>query len=258
MDEKGLAYFFRTSDSEPPRRSWACPDESLLAAYVDGHLDSPARQHAETHVADCSYCLRQVAFLVRTESPQALAEVPHTLLAQARALVASDEATRLRLAWRWGAVAAVAASAAIGAALWLGRPGKLSTPTQTPIPPPAQVVSPLPAIVPPSVTPNLMRSGSRGAVLPQVLSPRDGSVVSGDQLEVRWKEIPKTLFYEIRVVTAEGDLVWEGRTEATKARLPQEVQLQPGQKYFIWVRAHLPEGKTVQSRAVAFHIADNS
>jgi len=54
------------------------------------------------------------------------------------------------------------------------------------------------------------------------------------------------------MVTAEGDLVWEARVEGTQARLPEDVQLAAGEKYFVWVRAHLPEGKTVQSKVVGF------
>jgi hypothetical protein len=79
-------------------------------------------------------------------------------------------------------------------------------------------------------------------------------VVPGEGLEVRWRGVPGSLFYEVRLVTAEGTNVWEGRTEATAAPLPAGVGLLPGQKYYVWVRAYLSEGKTLKSAATGFRV----
>ena len=76
----------------------------------------------------------------------------------------------------------------------------------------------------------------------------------GDGLEVRWRGVPGSLFYEVHLVTADGSVVWEGRTEATEATLPAGVHLVPGQKYYVWVRAYLSEGKTLKSPAAGFSV----
>jgi hypothetical protein len=65
-----------------------------------------------------------------------------------------------------------------------------------------------------------------------------------------------TVFYDIRVVTAEGDLVLESKTEDTHLRIADNIPLQPGAKYFVSVRAHLRQGKSVKSGIVSFHISE--
>ncbi len=70
--------------------------------------------------------------------------------------------------------------------------------------------------------------------------------------------MPRSLFYEIRVVTAEGDLVWRERIEGSRVQFPAGVQLVKGQKYFVWVRAYLPEGKTAKSAVVGFNVGGNN
>lgn len=86
----------------------------------------------------------------------------------------------------------------------------------------------------------------------QLIFPREGSVLPHSEVEFRWKSVRGSHFYEIRVVTAEGDVVWEGRVETTRARLPDNIELVPGREYFVSVRAYLPEGKTLKSPTVRF------
>jgi hypothetical protein len=76
-------------------------------------------------------------------------------------------------------------------------------------------------------------------------------------VEFRWKALPESLFYELSLVTEEGDLVWEERFEETHASLAEDVEISPGRKYYVWIRAHLPEGKTLKSRAVRFNVKDD-
>jgi len=78
--------------------------------------------------------------------------------------------------------------------------------------------------------------------------------VPGDGLEIRWRGVRDALVYEVRLVTSEGSLVWEGQTEATEATLPADVRLEPGRKYYVWVRAYLSEGRTLKSDAFGFSV----
>jgi hypothetical protein len=75
-------------------------------------------------------------------------------------------------------------------------------------------------------------------------------------LDFRWESLADAVFYDIRVVTAEGDLVLESKTEDAHLRMADDIPLQPGAKYFVSVRAHLREGKTVKSSIVSFRISE--
>ena len=65
-----------------------------------------------------------------------------------------------------------------------------------------------------------------------------------------------TVFYDIRILTPEGDLILESKTEDTHLQIADEVRLEPRAKYFVSIRAHLRKGKTVQSSIVSFRISE--
>ncbi|MCJ7503165.1 MAG: fibronectin type III domain-containing protein, partial [Acidobacteriia bacterium] len=174
------------------------------------------------------------------------AAVPAGLLLRARQLAETRAAVPGRPAWRWGAVAAATAGLMVIAAISLREP-------RTPVTPPAPASS-LPAApaAPTPATSRTIRREQRKAAELQLIFPREGSVLSRSEVEFRWKSVRGSQFYEIRVVTAEGDVVWEGRVETTQARLPDNIELAPGREYFVSVRAYLPEGKTLKSPTVGF------
>jgi hypothetical protein len=107
-------------------------------------------------------------------------------------------------------------------------------------------------LAPPSVR-NAQKRGS----LPELISPLEGAVISRKGMEFRWREVRGSLDYDLIVVTAEGNVTWEKRTESTHVQLPPDVLLTPGQKYFAWVRANLPDGKSVKSAVVSFQIENH-
>jgi hypothetical protein len=94
------------------------------------------------------------------------------------------------------------------------------------------------------------------AQLPVVVFPRNGATLRRSELDLRWQPLADTVFYDIRVVTAEGDLVMESKTEDTHLRIADNIPLQPGAKYFVSVRAHLRQGQTVKSGIVSFRISE--
>jgi len=79
-------------------------------------------------------------------------------------------------------------------------------------------------------------------------------MLSRGELEFRWEPVPDAVFYEVSVVTAAGDSAFAKKTEATRLRLPDEVPLASGAKYYVSVRAYLREGKTAKSGFVSFHV----
>ena len=89
-----------------------------------------------------------------------------------------------------------------------------------------------------------------------VLFPRDGATLQRSELDFRWEPVADTAFYDVRVVTAAGDLIQETKTEDTHLRIADDIQLVPGGKYFVSIRAHVREGKTVKSNIVSFRISE--
>jgi hypothetical protein len=95
------------------------------------------------------------------------------------------------------------------------------------------------------------------AAAPDVLYPRQGGVVSPTGIEFRWKRVPTALSYDIRLVTEDGNVVWEGRTEDSRVNLPSSVHATAGESYYVRVCANLPEGKTVTAKVVGFTVKNS-
>jgi uncharacterized protein YndB with AHSA1/START domain len=90
----------------------------------------------------------------------------------------------------------------------------------------------------------------------EILYPQEGGVVPAHEIEFRWATAESALFYEVSLVTADGDLVWQSRIEQTQARLPPEVRLIPKEKYYVWIRAQFSEGGAVKSKTIAFEVSE--
>jgi len=230
----------------PRPHRFHCLDEHQLAAYVDQQLIGAERERVESHLAKCDSCLRQVGFL--TKQSQVVAGLaPASLLHRAEQF---ETAAREKApgSWRWVSVAAAMTFVAIGVALWheehMESPSRMVATAQEPAPPtPRNKVK--------SEGDTAIRSLSPSASLPVVLSPQPGAIVDASDFTIRWEPVPNAAAYEVRVVTAEGDLVWRNRVHGNSVNPPRET-LRPGLKYFVWVRAWLANGKTQQSAAVGF------
>ena len=105
--------------------------------------------------------------------------------------------------------------------------------------------------MPMAVSSSAALSISPPASLPILLSPQPGAIVHPSDFSIRWEAVPNAVAYEVRVVTADGDLVWHKRVRENSVTTPKQ-SLRPGTKYFVWVRAWLADGKTQQSAAVGF------
>jgi hypothetical protein len=241
------------ADAAGARRTWRCPDEDLLAAYIEQRLDELEKQRVESHLADCDFCLGQVTFLMGTQEAGEPAAVPPRLLRQASDLLTAQGSAAPRAVWRWGAVAAATASLLVIVVISLHRPGTKLVPLS---PPPAEQPQapalPIPETVSRPANASTIRREQKKAQELKFVSPREGSVLTPGEVLFRWKPVRDCEFYEVRLVSAEGDLLWEERVTGTQTRLPANLELVSGQQYFVWVRAYLPEGKTLKSPAVGF------
>ena len=276
MNEQRLTRLLRSKVQAPGRRGWRCPDETLLAAYVDRGLPGEARSRVESHLAGCDACLEQVAFLVRPPSGEA--PVAPGAVARARTLVASAPARWRPLVLRWGTAAAGVACVVLVAVLQFGQPGApkapktLRAPISAPVEPaaavrqnanPAGPVSAAPSAAParpavrPAVpTPPRVRTSPSGASVFAIVFPATNATLPRRGLEIRWQVVPGALYYEVDLVDAEGTVLWQSRVEGVSSRPPDDVRLEAGARYFVWVHAHLSSGGTIRSVAVPFSIGE--
>jgi hypothetical protein len=242
--------------SEDAGHTWRCLDEMEIAAYAEGRLDPRSRQRVEFHLAKCGFCLGQVGFLVRNQTESFPEEVPKSLVARARDFVDRRRNPPLAPAWAWGSAAAALGGLAIMAVLSFQKP-ELVIP-HAPMPgPPSSTVRPATPVQKPSILSSpSVRGPSKKSNTPRILSPLEDATITRGKIEFRWRGVGESQLYEVHLVTAEGDLVWTGRTQGTEIAPPPDVQLVPGRKYYVWVVALSPAGQGIKSPAVSFRVAE--
>ena len=255
MDEREIVRMIRAqARRQPAHRGWRCPSAEQVAAYLEQRLGAKDKASFEEHLAHCDFCIGLISSLVRQQKAEEPVEAPAHLVRQA--IDAVLEKASAGRAWRW-VLAPALTTIVVASAVLLKSPQ------------PAQVTPPNVPIVEKAAPPTpVTKSQSRPPVMPEVrslktpttslqlLEPRSGSIVHGE-LRFHWKAVAKAVYYEIRVVNAEGDPVWRAESTDPAAQLPAGFSLHPG-KYFVWVLAHLSDGRTVKSEAVAFRIANAS
>ncbi len=227
----------------------------MLVAYADGRLEGKSQLQLERHLAECNHCLNELAFLLRAQEPAEECEVSPALLARARSLAETKPAFGWKPEWSWTALSAAAVLLVLAVSLELRKPRVIPT-----SPVPAAVTSekgastPPPVVQPSAPAPPAVRNSQKRSAAPQLIFPPERAIISRKDVEFRWREVKGSIDYEILVVTAEGNVVWKTRTESTHARFPDNITLIPQKKYFVWVRADLPEGRAEKSAAVSFRV----
>jgi len=250
MKDHELIRALRARRRTGPKRGWRCLDEHLLAAYADNRLADDQRRKIEAHLSRCGYCLDQVAALAQLSGGHVPANVPADLLVRAREIGSTTPLRGWTPAWGWSAAGAAAAGVVLATFLWMRQP----QPGMPPVVPeiPRAVVS-VPVTVPlPAQSPEAVRSRTSVPLELELIHPGEGAVLAGRNLEFRWSPVARSLFYEVRLMTAEGALIWEERAETNDIRVPRTVRLEAGKKYYVSVLAYLPDGKTVKSKTVGF------
>jgi hypothetical protein len=245
MNKQQLTNLLSILDENAALRTPDCPGDHEIAAGVAGQLPAQARGQFQRHVADCDFCIRQVGLLSRLHEVEPDQSVSEFLLARARRMGGSNTRPTIRYAPRW-AVAAVVVLAVTFAMNW-----DLLT---APAPEVTSAGSPGP--VSPDTGPQQSRNLNSRLGVPQVLAPANGATIDPDSLVFQWSEVPDSLFYDVRIVTDEGDLIWQERVEDTKLGLPGHLQLKPGSEYFVQVDAYLAAAKSISSRHVPFTVKE--
>ena len=219
-----------------PGRGPACPDEHLIAAYVDGAIEeNSSRTTVEVHLADCDHCLALVGLLSRERLLEDAEPVPERAFARAVSLVQAKPARYGISMPQWAVAAVVLVS--------LGSLVRVSQEATSPHVAPAG-----------ETAPTTRATASQTQAL-TVLSPSAGATIHADDLAVRWTTVPGSRYYDVRVVTDEGGVVSEQKVVGNEWRPGTLLGLHPGSDYFVRVDAFIADDKTVSSKHIAFRIA---
>jgi hypothetical protein len=232
MHEDELESRLRTATDGLRMRTARCPDEHDVAAYVDGTLPTEAGERLEKHLADCDACLALVGFLSRGREQNPDEQVSELAVERARSLIRPKRGSWPRSIPQLAAAAAV--MLAVSTLVVLQAPG--------PIPEADEAA------------PRQTRSATLTTGDLQVMSPAAGALVDPAELSVRWRAVPGSRYYEVRVLSEAGDLVHEERVEGTEWRPGRSIDLRAGGEYYVQVDAYPADSKSVSSEHVPFRI----
>ena len=230
-------------------RQLDCPDDYDLASYMEGGLNEKAHKRFESHLADCGFCMERVGLLGRARDTEAESPVPDLLLARSAKLAKDQDGSkagyripnlRLNYARRWAAAAVVVL--AIGLLMNLESPKQVTQEST----PPGGSLSPI----------RQERNIDPYALVPKIISPAENSTINPRSQQFVWAPVRGSLYYQIRIVSDEGDLVWQERVNGTQWALPPQVLLIHDSEYFVRVDAYLAESKSLNSDYVVFKVTD--
>jgi hypothetical protein len=234
MQTREIIALFRASAETHAEATAACLPPALLAACHDGELSDAERVSVDAHLAACDRCLGQLAALSRaTPEREAETGVPASLIAQAEALITPHARTAAAPRWRWALPLAAALLLAVNLVL---------------------VSSHRPNSEPGSTAAPQTRYPDRNLVRPRLLAPTEGSVIRPGKQLFRWTEAPGALFYDVRLVSVDGDLLLRERVDGTRWLIPENFRLETGEEYFVRVDAFLSDAKYLSSEHVVFRV----
>ena len=224
-------------------RQLDCPDDYDFASYIEGGLSEKEHIGFEQHLSDCDFCLERVGLLGRAGDREAESRVPELLLARAAKLAKNQDGDNInplmRHTRRWAAAAVVVL--AIGILMNL-ESFKQVTPGSIP--------------AGGSLSANRQeRSIGPYALVPKLISPLENATIDPRTQQFVWAAVRDSLYYQIRIVSDEGDLLWQERVVGTQWGLPPELALAVDADYFVRVDAYLTESKSLNSDYVVYRVA---
>lgn len=242
MDEHAQSELLKLQFAELTGRTPFCPEDQQIAEYFDGAATVVERIKLENHLTDCRFCLARIGMLQRLQADPVGKRVPEEELATAK--VMGHKPVRPRKLWpAWAAAAVV--FIAVGVYFQLA--------TSTPV---AREAFPRIHESEPSSAPRETRKLDPTALGPRFLAPEEGLAVSSDEGVFRWTAVPNCLYYQLRIVSEEGDLLWQVRVDGTEWKLPSGLKLSPGAEYYVRVDAFMSEAKFLQSDYLLFRFED--
>ncbi len=239
MERRKLIELLGEAPGHAPRHREPCPDEKKIALYMDGDLQELELETMIRHIVDCNHCIDVIASMARARS-QDLSEPDDLTMAKAyRMSEANSNQTGVKKTSnfpRWAAAAVMVL--AIGALA--ERFTNDTTPAVT--------------AVTESASLNTERYAKPLAKIPRILTPVEESVVNPANFTFNWLEVTGSLYYDIRIVSDDGDLVTIERVWGTQWNLPTDIGLQDGEEYFVRVDAFISDGQPLSSKHIVFKV----
>jgi hypothetical protein len=228
---------------DPGNKMPFCPDNQHIAEYFDNEVGESDKKQLERHFVDCRYCRARIGIMERSENTHADVRIPETLLAKAKQLSTGPGRRRGRRVPAWAAAAVLVLG--VFAVFEISRN-------------PSSDVSELsPDHWSSPATERKLRSTESAANVLQVYNPLPRARVSPGSI-VEWEEVTGRLYYDLSVVTSEGDVLTTLRTSSTQWTLDQTLPLEQGSTYYLRVAAMLPDGRSVNSPYVQFDIDEQN
>jgi len=236
----GLKATFGPAAGPEPQRSEHCLAPEALAAFLDGSSVGKEHDAQQAHLADCAYCLQQLAQISRSREGKPADAIHPDLLIQAEALGSQpSEAQGLRHRYFFGklpAMVAIAATAVLAVGVLSLNPQN-RTPTTAP-----------------SEEFRTTRYVDTQVLNPRLLAPTEDSVIVPAEQVFRWTEVPGSLFYDIRLMDPDGELLLRERVEATRWLIPDQFTLEDGEEYYVRVDAYLDDARFLSSEHIVFSV----
>jgi hypothetical protein len=218
-----------------------CPEDQEIAEYFEGLIPKNERGRLEHHLVDCRYCLARVGMLSRLEQHQSDRRIPGDVLATAKAMAPAVRGRWQKMAPAWAAAALIVL--AIGTLPPLHYTRQIKHESQTS----ANVVESIGML---RETRNI-NSAVKG---PSFLDPIESLVIVPEDYLFRWTPVPNSRFYQVRIVSDSGDVLWQERINGTEWKIPAGTQLTPGADYFMRVEAFLADTRSLKSGYLLFQV----
>ena len=221
MDDGKLTQLLWQDSADLTGATPFCPEDHLIAAYFEGALEESGRERLRNHLAECRYCQARLGNLARSTSAHEDPRVSSQVLADAKQM--GNPVTPRRPSWRapaWAAAAVVVlAVMVVFSGQWQQSPD--NTVTQ-PVTPASE-----------QETPQLRSLGPMPSAI-RIVEPAPGAILM-PRTTVRWVGGPGVDHYDLFILSANGDLIWSQRLNAT-AWSPRDAQgLVAGDRYYLRV-----------------------
>jgi hypothetical protein len=89
---------------------------------------------------------------------------------------------------------------------------------------------------------------------PSFLSPVESPATIPTGYSFRWTPVANSRFYQVRIVSDSGDLLWQERVTGTEWKIPAGTHLSPGAEYFVRVEAFLADTRSLKSEYLPFQV----
>jgi len=183
-----------------------CPDDHQIAAFMQDASSLKDGERLTAHIAACDFCIGRVGRIHRLNLLGSGGSVSDIALARARRLGSTSALPRQLRRWAAAAVVVLALTVIIGrnvpefTGLTVSEPASSAESSQS--------------------DDRQARNFNPNVLRPRIIAPLEGASIDTGETLFRWTEIPGSLYYDIRLVSGDGEMIWQDRVEDTVWKIP--------------------------------------